>query len=347
MIIIRLTSCVLVGLIFSAPCFAEVSKSALKNRIQVEAKKIIVETINGDESNDQQYSQYAVDIANTVSKLPDEKIDDEIAVWIESSLLAIISKRAAVLRDPNKKSEQFVNEFTAIAEKQFSGLSNTKAIGLLAKKKKAQVLVNSYRKELFYYIVTKLMNSRQFDIDISREVIFADASVMAAASRAMKAGKDAKDQKNGEFSDLKLTSQAKIIESNLISSSLVYEVQTIFDKQALMESFDYGNILSKAFDDGDPLNIDSLAKFNSVKPKIDKFWVENISTDKGTIKLSLSSLYSLISEFGKLRNPGYQIVVKDINKNSGLAPVYVSFVNNRVAWEPLLSKYVPAALKAN
>lgn len=307
---------------------ATIDKHALTVRVQVKVESLLKNQL--DPSADRQtldlVGSRSHRIADTINALSTDNIDSDLADWIEQSILGLVNNRASVLVTDTPAADNLINGFIAQANQRLTTLDNAKGHKLLERKLFLLQSASSYRASLLKLIGEKLSVSGTLRVDLGVSAIRAmNDTSLSKIIAALDAKPDPQNPNN--FVDLR----THALPSHIATLALVYNLRYDFYKLGIRNSFSYGNLFSRVFDDGDPEHALVTKDFSSISSKLNTLLSSSVETHNGMTTIVFYGLEAFISEADNQRYPSS----RNSQNSSGLGKLpaaYVVFTNDKDAW---------------
>lgn len=272
------------------------------------------------------------DFAKTIDTLPMSEVDDDLAAWIETSMIAEMKGLGLsfLLKD---SSDEVIGTYTNNAKLRFQTLTNEKGRLLLLKRNKLLISSKSYRDSLSQYLFAKLSTINSIKTDFKRPELSCILEGVLLA-RGADIGKEAKDPATSEIED-PFDFRSSELDSRIATLAMIRMVNESLDSWASISWFSFASIISPAYFEGDPYKVDILKDFEELKPKIEKLFQSCLIRGTDATEIDPECLIAFIKIVAlNIRHDSDQT----LNIKPNIKKPFVIFKNDSTAWNLVLRK---------
>ena len=310
---------------------AATPKSALQTQVRQQVEAVLREQGGAEISSQQQalIASRSQRIAETVAVLPMTTVSDDLAQWIDESILALVKRNAATCILDSTQANIFVAGFVTQANARFATLDNAKGDQLLVKKK---MLLNAdldYRRDLKSYFIHRLALADVIRLNIGAASLQGyNDDVLSKIILALNLAAPSTHSLTEVPTERDISTEK--IESHILTLALIKNLDNQLDEEAIRDSFSFGNLLSLAFNDGDSAHASSLKSFPQAQPSVEKVYNNSVALSKNVTTINLYLFNRMVFESIQVR-----LNSPRTPSTNNLPVIYLAFANDKASWESL------------
>jgi hypothetical protein len=338
--------------VLTAPSNGSVSKQDLQSRVQKESEDALMQELKqaeksgeievlvtaaspaltgGKEDIKKRITLRAAAFAKTIDKIPMSQINDDLAQWIEQSL--VMEVRSLGLTFIKKPS--FGESYRTAAEKRFSTMDNAKGQQLLKQRDVFLKSAKDYQDALKNYTIQKLSQVKTF------KLIFVENSAKGVGTftQSLKSVRNLDDHRaepitnKSSVNDRNFDFRNELIDSKIVNLALIRATKQLLDSYAVVDWFSFASVVSPAYEEGDPRGALKMKTFAQVTPQIDNLYNNCVTEGEGSTQLDALCFENFLWEVTLLRYRDAQL----LKKETTVGKPYVIFLNDSSLWKLLMA----------
>lgn len=330
LVLVSITSVMIFTAFPLRTCSAPIAKSHIQQDVEDTLKQILVNQLVGS-SSDSQATERVISRARRISlgvaSLKSDEVDDNLAKWIESSIIDLVTNRAAIIAGDSPQAEERVNDIVNQEKLRFSSLDDAKGQKLWLLRTYLLSSAATYRASVQEFLSHRLSAIKIYRVDLS----FSSATGMQdnLFSKVVSAVKIPIPADNGtDTTDVR----QKPLDNELLTVTLIKEVEAQVGDAQKTDAFSFGNLLSRVYDDNFPIKVAALPNFSETRPQVEAHLGTCLSTEPHFTILNMLRFHHFIYDSEVLRFQ--KVTPLQVNFPSA----WLMFKNDSTAWRLMSPK---------
>lgn len=304
-----------------------IGRDELQIKIYNNVENILI-TNNSNNTEYQKIKDRAKQISMIVRYYPQQVVPDDIADWVEHSILELIEERVDYLVSDDAAAK-FITHIDNSAERNFKLLSPALLPILRTRSESLLASAEEYRMERNSFVIIKLSNAKTIKINFnSPSIVGRDAftNIVIAMKPELAELRYGSEERGFSFSNSNIGAM-------LLSCALAQKIRSYITLEEKGDTLSYTNLLSSV------LFIDDFKTrdFATVLPKVEKLWSEAVTQDGNVAVIDYDALTYFLMKSSTLHWEDDT----ELNKSENVAekktkiPSYVVFQNESYPWQIL------------
>lgn len=308
--------------------YSATSRSELQAKMYAQIVRILA-TSRIDDHAQQELGKRAEQISSIVQYYPQDIVPDDIATWIEQSVLPIVKKRKPYLISDDKTAERYIKHIDDAAKANFSQLSPSIIPELRRRSEKLLTAAKLYREKRNLYLIDHLSQSKLIRINFSNGIFTGNDSfsdILLAIRPELLLAWLKPDEKHIDLSDSQ-------IDSMLLTCGFVRKIEDYIKADEEGDEVGYTSLLSSV------LFIDDFKTrdFSTVLPIIEKLWDKAVTQEGNVTIMDYDGFSYFLMKSSTLHweDDTEFNQSEDISDEKTEVPPYVIFKNENYPWQIL------------